>query len=77
MVYFKENYNFPRFQWARVQHLPEGSNFFPGEGVQLLIPMGTYRTCEIPGVGGWGGPLPPSRSAHVARTSPLKLLLVA
>ena len=32
MVYFKEYYNFSRFQWAGVQHLPEGSNFFPGRG---------------------------------------------
>ena len=75
MVYFKEYYNFPRFQWAGVQHLPEGSNFFSGEGVQLLIPMGTYRTCDIP-----GGPdpsPPPSGSAHVARTRDPKLLLVA
>ena len=29
MVYFKENYNFPRFQ--------RGSNIFPGSGVQLFL----------------------------------------
>ena len=38
-----------------------GSNFFQeevrGEGVQLLIPMETYRTCEIPR--GSLGPLSP------------------
>ena len=28
MVYFKENYNFPRSQG--VQHFPGGSNFFQG-----------------------------------------------
>ena len=56
MVYFKENYNFPKFQ--EVQH-------FPGE-VQQLIPMETYRAYDFhEGVG--SGPLPPSPfgSRHV------------
>ena len=52
MVYFKENYNFPRFQ--------RGSNIFSrggggvlflgGGGVQLLIPYWIpYITCVFPG----------------------------
>ena len=40
-----------------VQHFPVGSNFFQGRiggrgGVQLLISIETYRTCDFPG--GWG-----------------------
>ena len=42
MVYFQENYNFPTFS---------------GGGVQLLIPMETYRTCEFSE--GSGPPVPP------------------
>ena len=39
---FKESYNFPRFR--------AGPNIFRGSrGVQLLIPMETYRTCDFPG----------------------------
>ena len=61
MVYFKENYNFPRFQ--------RGSNFFPGGGgeVQLflggrggsncLFPIESHITCVFPREG--PGPLPP------------------
>ena len=39
-VYFRENYNFQRFQGER-----GWSNMF--QGVQLLIPMETYRTCDL------------------------------
>ena len=45
MVYFKENYNFPRFQ--EVQH-------FPGE-VQLPSPMETYIELIYYFQGGGGG----------------------
>ena len=55
MVYFKENYNFPRFQ--------RGSNIFSREGVQLflggsnfLFPIESHITCVFPG---GPGPLPP------------------
>ena len=41
MVYFKENYNCPKFQG--VQHFPWRSNCH-------AIPMETYRTCYFPGV---------------------------
>ena len=47
-VYFKENYNFPRFQ--------RGSNIFQGGaggggggGVQMLISIETHITCDFPG----------------------------
>ena len=60
MVYFKENYNFPRFQRA--------SNIFPGGGVQFflvggagsncLFPIESHITCVFPG-GGVGAPCPP------------------
>ena len=73
MVYFKENYNFPRFQRARVQHFfffffffgggGRGSNFFQ-RGVQKLISIETHRTCDFPG--GSGPPINPSGSTHVS-----------
>ena len=68
MVYFKENYKFPRFQ--------KGSNIFQGDGsptftirgggggVQMLICIETHRTCDFPG--GSGPPILPSGSAHEA-----------
>ena len=53
MVYFKENYNFPRFQ--------RYSNIFYREGVQLfmgggggsnsLFPIESHITCVFPGGG--------------------------
>ena len=63
MVYFKENYNFPRFQ--------RGSNIFPRGGVQLflggggggggggsncLFPIESHITCVFPGGSGPLGP---------------------
>ena len=53
MVYFREDYNYPRFQ--------RGSNIFQGVvgqllpeggGVQLLISIETDITCEFPRGGG-------------------------
>ena len=69
--YFKENYNFPRFQRGSegVQHFPggggEGSSFFQGGGgVQILISIETRIICDFPGVrtlypGGEGALHPP------------------
>ena len=53
MVYFKENYNFTRFQ---------GWGVGAGLGVQMLI-LETHRTFDFPG--GGPDPLSPSGSAHV------------
>ena len=41
-----------------VQHLPggRGSNFFQGEGVQMLISIETHTICDFPG--GSGPPIP-------------------
>ena len=42
MVYFKENYNFPRFQWLQHFHGVGGggSNFFQGD--PIANSYGTY-----------------------------------
>ena len=62
MVYFKENYNFPRFQRG-VQHVPfgGGSNFFQGGGGPNanFYRKFNHRTCEFPGGGGVRTPYPP------------------
>ena len=63
MVYSKENYNFLRLQRVPVQHFPEVFNFFQGGGeggggVQMLISVETYITCDFPGGGGGGGLTP-------------------
>ena len=49
IVYFKENYNFLRFQRG-VYHFPEvgGPNFSRGCGVQMLISIEIYRICDFP-----------------------------
>ena len=68
MVYFKENYNFPRFQ--------RGSNIFPGGGgVQLflggeggsycLFPIESHITCVFPGGSGPLAPLPPLDQCNI------------
>ena len=54
MVYLKKNYNFLRFQ--------RGSNIFQG-GVQMLISIETYRSCDF--TVGSGPPIPPSGFVHV------------
>ena len=45
----------------RVQHFPGEVQLLPGGGggVQLLIPMKTYRPCDFPGGGGGPDPLSP------------------
>ena len=56
MVYFKENYNFLRFQ--RGSKIFQRCSTFSREvvvGVQMLISIETYITCDFPGVGGGGG----------------------
>ena len=54
MVYFKENYNFPRFQGGPTFSRGGGGG---GGGVQLLIPyLIPYITCVFPG---GSGPLAP------------------
>ena len=56
--FFKENYNFTRFQ--RGQHFPGVRG---GGGSQMLISIETHRTCDFSGGGGGGGgvrtPYPP------------------
>ena len=57
MVYFKENYNFPRFQrGSNIFQGGEGVQLFPG-GVYILICIETHRTCDFPG--GSRSPIPP------------------
>ena len=48
MVYFKENYTFLRFQNG--SNIFQESNF-PGVGVQMLISIETYISCDFPGGG--------------------------
>ena len=65
MVYFKEKYNFLRFQGVSNIFQDGGSSFFQGEGggrVKILISMETYRTCDFPFL--VRTPYPPSGSAH-------------
>ena len=57
----EENYSFPRFQ--EVQHFPGGGPTFP-VGVQMLIPIETYMTCDFP-----RGASPSSRSPDRSMTS--------
>ena len=62
IIYFKENYNFLRFQRGSIIFfLGGGSKFFQGCGVQMLISIETYRICDFPG---GPGPPYPSGSAH-------------
>ena len=49
MAYLKENYKFLRFQGGPTLSRGEGGQLLPGGGVQLLISMETYRTCDFPG----------------------------
>ena len=63
MVYLKESFGFPRFQGRSTVIFLGGPTFFRwGEGVQLIIPMETYSTCEFP----LPPSPPPSGSVHVA-----------
>ena len=52
-VYFKENYNFLRYQRDPTFSRVGGSNFFQrgvgGGGVEMLISIETHRTCDFPG----------------------------
>ena len=65
MVYFKENYNFPRFQSGPTFSRGGGSNIFQGDPTfsRGVLMLETHRTCDFPGV--VSGPLSPSGSAHV------------
>ena len=61
MIYFKENYNFPRYRGGGGGggggfNIFKGGQIFSRE-VQLLIPMETYRTCDFPR--GFWTPCPP------------------
>ena len=66
MVYFRETYNFLRFQ--------RGSNYFQGlrgrVGVQMLISIETHITCGFPG--GSGPPIPPQDPCTIWLTQKLK-----
>ena len=59
--YFKENYNFQRFQSEGVQHFPGegGTSFFQGE---------THITCDFPGGEGGPDPLSPPLDPHMVLT---------
>ena len=57
MVNFKKIHHFSRFQRGGVQLFPGGSN--------CLFPIETHITCDFPGGGGSGPPVPPSGSALV------------
>ena len=46
MVYFRKNYNFPRFQ--RESNIFHGGPTFSRE-VQMLISIETHITCDFPG----------------------------
>ena len=52
MVYFKENYNFPRLQRG-FQHISVEPIFSGGGGVQLLIPIETIEHVIFQGRGVW------------------------
>ena len=61
MVYFKENHTYPRFQ--RGSNISQGGpTFSRGGGVQMLISIETYKTCDFPG--GSRPPIPASGSGH-------------
>ena len=52
MVYFKENYCFPRFQRGSIVFQGGGGGgveMFSGVGVKVLISVETDRTYEFPG----------------------------
>ena len=55
--YFKENYNFPRFQRGsnifkgESNFFQGGSNFFQGGRIQMLISIETHITCDFSGGG--------------------------
>ena len=51
MVYFKENYSFPRFQRGSniFRGGGEGGPTFSGLGVQKLISIETFRNYDFPG----------------------------
>ena len=49
MVYFKENYTFPRFQRGSNIFQGGGSNFFQGGGSNRLFPKETHITCDFIG----------------------------
>ena len=66
MVYFKENYTFPRFQHFLRVGGGGGPTFFPlggGGGPKMLISIETYRTYDFPGGEGLDH-LSPSEYAH-------------
>ena len=58
MVYFIENYNFPRFQRGFNIFSRGGIQFFLGESNCLFL-IDSHITCVFPGGGGGPGPLPP------------------
>ena len=65
MVNFKDIYHVSRFQ--RGSNIFQGVQLFPG-GVQLLILYRNPLTCDFPGGGGSGPPVPlldPHLSLHL------------
>ena len=58
MVNFKEIYHFSRSQ--RGSNIFQGVQLFPGGGgSNCLFPIETHITCDFPGGGGSGPPVPP------------------
>ena len=65
MVYYRENYTFPRIQ--RGSNVSRGSIFF--QGVQRLFSIETHITCVFQGQGRSGPPIPsldPHMPPHLA-----------
>ena len=52
MAYFKETIIFQGSRGVGTEHFSGVPTF--SKGVQLLIPIATYRICDFPG-GGWSG----------------------
>ena len=62
MVYFRETYNFSRFQ--------RGSNYFQGLRGRVGVQIETHITCGFPG--GSGPPIPPLDLCTIWLTQKLK-----
>ena len=49
MVYFKDNYNFPRFQRGLINFQGGGPTVTMGRGSDCLLPIKTHITCVFQG----------------------------
>ena len=73
MVNFKENYHFSRFPRGSniFQGGGGGSNFFRGEGFQLLIPIENIKLVILRGRS--GPPVPPPLDRHLGLSMVLSI----